>query len=201
MNLEWRRLVLASGLLVALPLAAGAQDSLSGSLVVFDSSVGGATSYTQGVVGTFCFRAESFTNDYEYRYNVWLRFPTDWVVSNVVLTGTPSCTSGSWGTFSWSFETSPYELNIYHPAYQQTSDHCTSYYCVTATAGGPGGASPAAVSWYYDGDQYGGPPHHPCSNDQYTPASMAAEPCDEWTQLQALVPSAVPVELQSFNVE
>lgn len=125
------------------------------------------------------------------------------MVTNAVLDDTaPACTSGgTWGTFGW-FASSSNEIRINHNRYHASAgDHCTAYYCVTATAGGPGGASPAPVSWYWDGDGYAGTPHHPCSSDQYTPASMAAEPCDEWTQLQALVPSAVPVELQSFNVE
>ncbi len=93
--------------------AGGGIESLSGSFVVFDPSAGGDACYTPGISQTLCFRAESLTNDWEYVYNLWQRFPTDWTVSNVYVQGTPSCTgSGSWGTFSWSFETSPYEVNI-----------------------------------------------------------------------------------------
>ena len=57
--------------------------SLSGSFVVFDSSMGGATSYQTGIPADFCFRAESFSPDWEYVYDIWLRFPTGWVVNNV----------------------------------------------------------------------------------------------------------------------
>jgi len=46
-------------------------ESLSGSFVVFDPSVGGDTCFTPGATQTFCFRAESFTNDWEYVYNLW----------------------------------------------------------------------------------------------------------------------------------
>ncbi len=114
------------------PVNAGAGvESLSGSYVAFDPSVGGDTSYCPGMPQTFCFRAHTFTGDWEYVYNVWLKFPTDWTVSNVYVTGTPACTGGgTWGSFSWSFETSPYEVNISHPRYQATQDECVAYYCV-----------------------------------------------------------------------
>ncbi len=166
---------------------AGQPKSLSGSYVAFDPSVGGETCYTPGAAGTFCFRAESLTTDWEYRYNVWQKFPADWNVSSVYVQGTPSCTGGgTWGTFSWSFETPPYEVNIYHPAYHAYTDDCVGYYCFDATAGA--GPADAGVSWYWDGDGYNNVPHHPCSSDSYTPASMSTEPCDEAVNPLATVP-------------
>ncbi len=159
-------------------------ESLSGSFVVFDPSVGGDTCYNTGAPQTFCFRAESFTNDWEYVYNLWQRFPTDWTVNNVYVQGTPYCDSGFWGPFSWSFETSPYEVNIEHLRNQSTTDHCTAYYCFEVVSGS--GTPNALESWYWAGDGYGGAPHHPCSSDQYTPAGQNA--CDEWVNPQAAIP-------------
>jgi PKD repeat protein len=106
-------------------------------------------------------------------------------VTDVYVQGTPVCDSGAtWGTFSWSFETSPYEVNIDHARYQTTSDHCTAYYCVDVTSAPAGAAAP--VSWYWAGDEYGSTPHHPCSDDGYTPPGQST--CDEAVNPQALVP-------------
>jgi len=169
------------------PLAGGI-DSLSGSYVAFDPSAGGDACYTPGTAGTFCFRAHSFSPDWEYIYNVWQKFPSDWTVANVYVQGTPYCAHGTWGSFSWSFETSPNEVNIYHPRYQANypDENCIAYYCFEATPGVGGDAS-----WYWDGDGYNNTPHHPCSADQYTPASMSAEPCDEWANPLATVPACM----------
>jgi hypothetical protein len=46
---------------------------------------------------------------------------------------------------------------------------------------------PAQVSWYFDGDGYGGGPHNPCSSDNYNPAGQSA--CDESTNLPASIPT------------
>ena len=168
--------------------AGGAEPkSLTGSFVTFDPSAGGNTCYTPGAPGTFCFRDESFSPDYAYVYNVWQKFPADWTIANVYVQGTPWCDNGSWGTFSWVFETPPYEVNITHNRYQGSGGaHCVAYYCFDVTAGaGPGDAG---VSWYWSGDDYGNPPDHPCSSDQYTPAS-ATDPCDEWVNPLATVPA------------
>ncbi len=163
-----------------------APQSLSGSYVAFDSSGGGDTCYTPGESQTLCFRAESFTNDYEYVYNVWVRFPSDWSVTSADVQGTPVCSSGAnWGSFNWSFQTSPYEVNIYHPRYQLTVDHCTAYYCFDVTPAEAGASAP--VSWYWDGDGYAGTPHWPCSDDGYTPAGQNA--CDQAVNPQAQVPA------------
>jgi Subtilase family/Carboxypeptidase regulatory-like domain/Repeat of unknown function (DUF6923)/PKD domain len=177
--------------------AANGVDSLTGSYVVLDPSVGGDTCYDNASAETFCFRAESFSPDYAYVYNVWERFPTDWTVNDVYVVGTPWCDNGSWGSFDWTFETSPYEVNINHPRYMGSGGaHCIAYYCFDVTTGATGGT--ALESWYWAGDDYGGPPKHPCSSDQYTPASQS-DACDEWVNPQAAVPqceeTGVPHEL------
>ncbi len=159
--------------------------SLSGSNVTFNPASGGDICYTPGSPQTFCFQSETFTTDYEYAYNNWLKFPSDWTVSNVYVQGTPVCDVGSWGTFSWSFQTSPYEVNITHNRYQSTTDHCVATYCVDVIPAGT--ADPAEMSWYFDGDGYGTLPHNPCSNDGYTPAGQIA--CDEMINPVAAVPS------------
>lgn len=154
-------------------------DSLSGSNVVFDP--------TGGYPPHVCFTAESFTADWEYVYSLWLEFPEDWVVDNVTLSGTPSCDGGgSWGTFSWSFETSPYEITISHPRYQAAADHCVATYCVDLSQAPM--SSYVEISWYWSGDGYGSAPHHPCSSDGYTPPSMAGHPCDEAVLPPAFIP-------------
>ncbi len=163
--------------------------SLAGSYVVFDSSMGGATNYQPGLPADFCFRAESYTNDWEYVYDIWLKFPTGWVVNNVSVVGTPTCTGGgSWGTLSWDYETAGVynEIDIYHPRYQAYTDYCVAYYMVNATPGP--GATDANVSWYYDGDGYNYAPHHPCSSDNYTPPTMSAYPCDQMVNPPAVIP-------------
>ena len=161
--------------------------SLSGSNVVFDPSAGGDGCYIPDTSQTFCFKSETYTNDYEYVYNNWLKFPSDWTVSNVYVQGTPVCDSGSWGTFSWSFLTSPYEVNVAHARYQLTTDHCVATYCVDVIPAGF--ADPAQMSWFFDGDGYGSLPHNPCSSDGYTPAGQ--NPCDEMVNPVAAVPICV----------
>jgi len=159
-------------------------ESLSGSYVAFDPSAGGDPMYFSGTAGTFCFLAESYSPDWEYVYNVWLKFPTDWTVTNAYVVGTPWCDNGSWGTFSWSFQTSPYEINISHPRYQGSGGaNCEAYYCVDAVAGF--GPPPAPVSWFWDGDGYGSPPHGPCSADGYAPSGFT---CDEMINPTADIP-------------
>jgi subtilisin family serine protease len=169
-----------------LPGAAGGIDSLTGSNVTFDPSVGGDASYIPGTAQTFCFQADSYSPDWEYALNVWQKFPADWVVSNVYVQGTPSCTSGgTWGSFSWSFATAPYEVNISHPRYHSSGgDHCTAHYCFDVTSAPAGYEAP--VSWFWNGDKWGSPPYNPCSDDGYTPAGQPA--CDEMLHPVAAVP-------------
>ncbi len=162
--------------------------SLSGSNVIFDPTAGGDECYAAGVPQTFCFKSESFTTDFEYVYNNWLKFPADWTVSDVYVQGTPVCDNGSWGGFSWSFQTSPYEVNISHNRNQKTTDHCVATYCVDVTPAA--GSDPAGVSWYFDGDGFESSPHNPCSDDGYTPEGQNA--CDESTKPVAAVPVCGP---------
>jgi len=162
-------------------------ESLTGSYVAFDPSVGGDTCFIAGAAQTLCFRAESYSPDWEYVYNVWQRFPTDWTVNNVYVQGTPYCDQGgTWGTFSWAFQTSPYEVNIAHPRYQANNpaEHCVAYYCFEVTSGS--GTPDALESWYWDGDGYNAAPHNPCSSDGYTPSGQNA--CDQAVNPPAAVP-------------
>jgi hypothetical protein len=164
----------------------GGISSLTGSIVEFDPSVGGDPYYLPGTTQTFCFQAESHSPDWEYAYTVWQKFPSDWEVSSVYVQGTPSCTSGgSFGSFSWSFLTSPYEVRIDHARYHYSGgDTCTAHYCFDVTSAVAGVEAP--VSWYWDGDGWGSPPYHPCSDDNYTPSGQPA--CDEAINPVAVVP-------------
>ncbi|MEW6758171.1 MAG: kelch repeat-containing protein, partial [Acidobacteriota bacterium] len=130
-----------------------------------------------------------------YVYTLWLRFPAGWTVTSVAVSGTPSCTGGgTFGGFGWSLFNGPTnEVQINHARYQAYTDSCTATYCVTVTPGGTPVAGDAQVSWYWDGDGYGGPPHWPCSSDLYTPAGMPA--CEQWTNPPAAVPPCTGVNL------
>lgn len=68
--------------------------SLSGSFVAFDPAVGGDASYAPGSNQTFCFSAESFTDDWEWANTLWQKFPEDWEVTDVNVQGTPYCEEG-----------------------------------------------------------------------------------------------------------
>jgi hypothetical protein len=57
-------------------------------------------------------------------------------------------------------------------------------YCVDVTPAGI--TDPAVMSWYFDGDGYGGVPHNPCSADNYTPGGQNT--CDEMINPRAAVP-------------
>ena len=162
--------------------------SLSGSNVTFDPTAGGDDCYAAGEPQTLCFKSESFTTDFEYVYNNWLKFPADWTVSDVYVQGTPVCDNGSWGNFSWSFQTSPYEVNISHNRKQKPTDHCVATYCVDVTPAA--GSDPTGVSWYFDGDGFESSPHNPCSDDGYTPEGQNT--CDDSTKPVAAVPVCVP---------
>ncbi len=159
--------------------------SLSGSNVTFDPASGGDACYIPSTPQTFCFKSETYTNDWEYVYNNWIKFPSDWTVSNVYVQGTPVCDNGgSWGTFTWFFQTSPYEVGVEHSRYQNSIDHCVATYCIDVTPAGL--ADPAEMSWYFDGDGYAAAPHNPCSSDGYTPAGQNA--CDEMVNPPAAIP-------------
>ncbi|HOD05857.1 MAG TPA: hypothetical protein PKH92_12510 [Anaerolineaceae bacterium] len=169
----------------------GGIQSLSGSNVTFAPAAGGESCYTPSVSQTLCFQSDSYTNDYEYVYNNWLNFPSDWVVSNAYVVGTPTCDAGGgWGTFGWGFQTASYEVNITHYRYQQTTDHCVATYCVDVTPGA--GTTDQPVSWFFDGDGYGSAPHNPCSSDGYVPTGSGLT-CDEATNPVATVPACAIV--------
>ena len=156
-------------------------DSLSGSYVVFDPSVGGDMCFAPGSPQTFCFRAESYTTDWGYVYDMIQRFDTDWTITNVYVQGTPVCDSGTWGTLT-PYYINAYEVDLYHPRYQSSTDHCVAYYCFEVVSG----ASDGNASWYWAGDDYGSPPYHPCSDDGYTPSGWAA--CDQAVEPTAFIP-------------
>lgn len=165
--------------------------SLSGSNVTFAPSAGDEC-YLPGETQTLCFQSDTYTTDYEYIYNNWLRFPNDWVVNSIAIQGSPVCDDGGFDpSFGWSFQTASYEVNIAHMRYQNTADHCVATYCVNVTAGASSGTVP--VSWYFDGDGYGGAPHWPCSSDGYTPAGMTA--CDQSIAPTASVPRCSSIDL------
>jgi hypothetical protein len=150
--------------------------SLSGSRVKFDPSVGGASCYDPAIPQTFCFLSETFTTDWEYVFHNWLKFPESWEVSDVYIQGTPVCDNGgTWGTFSWEFETAPYEVKINHARYQSFDEHCVATYCVDLIPAIS--SNPASISWYFSGDGYGNEPHWPCSYEGYTPEGQEA--CDQ----------------------
>jgi len=165
----------------------GGSRSLTGTYVEFYPAAGGVENYSPGSTQNLAFKAYSYSPDWEYVYNLWLQFPAGWVVNSVTVTGTPTCNIGSWGNFSFLLET-PNLVNISHPRYMASGgDFCEAYYLVNATI--PSSATGNAyVSWYWDGDGYGGAPHNPCSNDQFTPPSMAAQPCDEFVNARAVIP-------------
>ncbi|HNT53606.1 MAG TPA: hypothetical protein PKG95_02775 [Anaerolineaceae bacterium] len=164
----------------------GGIQSLAGSTVVFAPGAGGATCYEPGTAQTFCFQSDSYTADWEYVYNNWLKFPSSWVVSNAYVVGTPTCANGGiWGTFNWSFQTASYEVNLAHQRSQASTDHCVATYCVDVTPAAGGMDVP--VSWFFDGDGYGGAPHWPCSNDGYAPTGSGLT-CDEAVNPAAIIP-------------
>ncbi len=167
--------------------APGELKSLGGSFVVFDSNAGGSACWAQATAETLCFRSESFTDDFEWAENLWLRLPSDWTVTDVSVAGSPSCDSGSVGSFSWSFHTASYEINLDQRRTMDPTDHCTVSYCVDVTTGAGGGD--VLVSWYWDGDGYGDTPHWPCSDDNYTPSGEDA--CDESVLPQAVIPDCL----------
>ncbi len=158
--------------------------SLSGSYVLFDPSAGGDACWSASTTQTFCFEAVSFTDDWEYVENLWLLLPSDWTVSDVTVTASSCANGGSFGSFSWTFQTPSYEIDIDQRRSMNSTDQCTAVYCVEATTGA--GSGDALVSWYWDGDEWDSAPHWPCSDDGYTPAGQSA--CDESVQPRAAIP-------------
>jgi hypothetical protein len=152
-------------------------ESLGGSFVSFNPSVGGDPCYFPEEAHTFCFEVHSFTNDWEHVQQEWLGLPAAWTITNayVLDTPAPACTSGgTWGEFAYTL-VGPNEVNLQQARFQSESDECVAYYCIDVVAQAGGSNEPA--SWYWDGDGYGFAPHHPCSADGYTPTGQPA--CDE----------------------
>lgn len=167
--------------------------SLSGSNITFNPTAGGAGGYVPGVPTTIYFKSEVITDDFEWLTNTWLKFPSNWIVTNVAV-ASASCLSstGVWGNFELLWENSPYELKIQHSAIMEILDTCTAIYAIDVT---PASVStdPVLVSWYFEGDT--GPidpvakkPHYVCSDDKYTPASMNDYPCEEHKDPRASIP-------------
>lgn len=153
----------------------GFDRSISGSFVVFDPSKGGDGCFEARTEKTFCFRSETFSADEECVENSSLRFPSDWVITDVRIQGTPTCDIGSFGSFSWNHVgSSSNEIKIYHLREQGVNDHCVATYCVDATQ--LVRETPAQVAWYFEGDAYGGDPHSACSFDGYYSCSEAVLP-------------------------
>jgi hypothetical protein len=168
-------------------------ESLSGSYWAFEASpdLGRDKCYNPGEVGTFCFKAESFTTDGEDIVSTFGRFPAGWRINYVEVLDryTPTCTAGgSFGAFEWGFwgwdPNIQNEVFLNHDRYVESNDTCIAYYCFEVLAGA--GAGDADVSWYWVGDGTGGGPHYPCSIDDYTPDGRLT--CDEMTYPMARIP-------------
>jgi hypothetical protein len=137
---------------------------------------------------TFCFIATSYTDDWDYVFYLWMRFPADWTINDVYVQGAPYCDNGgTFESFSWS-PVAANEVRIDHQRYHANpSDICFATYCFEVVSGSltPGWAH-AFVSWYWTGSGYGDPPYYPCSNDGYTPPGQPA--CDEMVEFPAAIP-------------
>ncbi len=169
--------------------------SLTGSYVAFDPSVGGDECYLPGETQTFCFKTQTSTLTWEWATSVWEKFPADWTVTDVYTTGTATCTGGgSFGPMSWAFETSPYEVKVNQSRYHAYIDTCTANYCFDVITGS---SSPyTQISWYWAGDDMDVGPHHPCSVDNYTPPSMSGHSCDQAVDPRATIPAcAAPTSI------
>lgn len=180
-----------------IPQSGDGPESLGGSVVTFDPSVGGEDSYDPGLNQTFCFRAESFTDDTEYVETLWQRFPDDWEISNIYVEGTPSCDmGGTFGAFSWgSVGGNLNEIRIDHFRFQANpDDQCTAYYCFE-TLTGTSPSVEALVSWYWKGDEFASTPHFVCSSDNYTPVGEPA--CEEAVN----PPAAIPISFLQGDFE
>ncbi len=157
-------------------------ESLSGSLLAFDNGDQGYDfCAAPGTTQTFCFWAEVYTPDWTYAYDPFLSFPSDWVVLNAWDNGPDYCDSGSWTFYGWGNWDGPWEMYFDLSVYTSSVDHCYTYLCAEVITGSVGDAS-----WYWDSDEYGAAPNHPCSDDGYTPTGMPA--CDEMVNPVASIP-------------
>lgn len=160
--------------------------SLSGSHVIFYPAVGGDECYIPGIAQDFIFRAESFTNDWEFALGIFLHFPDGWIVNHAEIYGVPACSNGgTFGAFNVYIQDPPNTVIIQHYRQHSSTDHCAAYYIVNAVPSE--GIEDAIVSWYWWGDGYGSGPYHPCSNDGYTPPGQTE--CDEQLYPPAYIPA------------
>jgi hypothetical protein len=207
----FQRLVTLALVLVALPGAAvsvpagagdpaesGRVESIHGSYVYFDRLAGGNECPIRNAAQIFCFTAVSFTDDWDYVYYLWMRFPADWTVNNVYVQGTPTCANGgTFGAFDW-WGLADNEVRIEHIRYHaDPSDSCQASYCFQVTSGSSTpGLNFALVSWYWVSSGYGSLPFCPCSSDGYTPIGQAT--CDEAAWPPAAIPPCPRVYLPLF---
>ncbi|MBN1945942.1 MAG: DUF1566 domain-containing protein [Bradymonadales bacterium] len=185
-------LLFVSTLAAGLLLPFGAQASLSGSSVVFDSDSGGNACWQSEQSQTFCFWAESVTQDTEYVYTLWLEFPVDWTITGVTDVGPTFCTYGGYFySFGWTYhDDDTYEAKINQTRLQY--DRCYTAYCVEVSTGTSGADQSAMVSWYWSGNGNGNPPHYPASDDGYTPAGQSGP--DELLESEAEIPRCDPLD-------
>jgi len=112
--------------------------SLSGSVVNFDGGSQGYDScWVPSTTQTFCFLAESYTNDWEYAYYVWMKFPFDWEVLNVWDNGPNICDNGGYfGSFGWGYWDGPWEVQVLNQrVHANPDDHCYTYLCFDVATG------------------------------------------------------------------
>jgi hypothetical protein len=162
-------------------------ESISGSWVYVNPTVGGGRCFVRNAMQDFCFTAVSFTDDWDYVFYLWMRFPADWTIHSVSVQGTPACQNGGiFKAFSWSTPANN-EVRIEHERdHANPSDRCEAHYCFHVTSGSPTpGLDSARVSWYWISSGYGSRPWYPCSSDGYTPTGQQA--CDESTAPAAWV--------------
>lgn len=175
--------------------SSGGVESISMSWVGFDQTVGGDKCSVRNASQTFCYEANSYTDDWDYVYYLYMRFPDGWSIHNVYLQGTPICSQGgTFGAFSWA-PVAGNEVRIEHIRYHANpSDLCTAYYCFEVTSDSvPPSSDHDSVSWYWISSGVGSPPYYPCSNDGYTPTGQPA--CDEMIHGVAVVWQCESVKL------
>ena len=78
-------------------------ESISDSFIEFNSGAGGDSCFMPDTYQTFCFRAESQTNDYECALDQFLRFPQDWTITHAYDAGPTTCENGSFSEFGQWF--------------------------------------------------------------------------------------------------
>ncbi|MGD8586233.1 MAG: hypothetical protein PVJ75_12865, partial [Chloroflexota bacterium] len=180
------------------PVSIEGPQSLSTSFIEFAPDRGGDACFEPGTGHTFCFWAESTTTDWNYAYDQYMLFPADWQIAGAYDAGPATCDGGgSFSNLAWyNFQDRPFEVVIDQDRlHANPSDRCYTLICLDTLTGAP--ADYAPVSWYWDSDEYGEPPYHPCSDDGYTPEGMAE--CDEMIYPPAVIPACQPLWEKSIN--